>query len=128
MLDVTTPALLFPAISLLMLAYTNRFVTLAGLIRDLKSRHDEKPSENLRLQIDNLAFRLNVIQYMQIMGALAFFCCAFSMFSFFMHKDNVGMWMFGLGLSSLLFSLLLLIVELSVSVRALKLMLKNMKD
>ncbi|RRD94028.1 DUF2721 domain-containing protein [Clostridiales bacterium COT073_COT-073] len=126
MLEVTTPALLFPAISLLMLAYTNRFVTLAGLVRDLKARHDQKPSENLKLQIDNLAFRLNIIQYMQIMGALAFFFCAFSMFSFFIHKETTGTWMFGFGLGSLLISLILLIVELSVSVRALKLMLKNM--
>lgn len=127
MLDVTTPALLFPAISLLMLAYTNRFVTLAGLIRDLKARHDEKPSENLMLQIDNLAFRLNVIQYMQIMGALAFFFCGFSMFSFFIHREEVGTWMFGFGLGSLLISLILLIIELSVSVRALKVMLKSIK-
>lgn len=127
MLEVTTPALLFPAISLLMLAYTNRFVTLAGLIRDLKARHDEKPSENLMLQIDNLAFRLNVIQYMQIMGALAFFFCAFSMFAFFIHKEGIGTWMFGFGLGSLLISLILLIVELSVSVRALKVMLKSIE-
>lgn len=127
MLDVTTPALLFPAISLLMLAYTNRFVTLASLIRDLKARHDEKPSENLMLQIENLAFRLNVIQYMQIMGALAFFFCAFSMFSFFVHKDMLGTWMFGFGLGSLLISLVLLIIELSVSVKALKVMLKSIE-
>ncbi len=127
MLEVTTPALLFPAISLLMLAYTNRFVTLAGLVRDLKAEHDKKPSENLKLQIDNLAFRLNVIQYMQVMGALSFFFCAFSMFSFFVHKAELGTLMFGVGLASLLLSLILLIVELLVSVRALKLMLMNMK-
>ena len=128
MLDVTTPALLFPAISLLMLAYTNRFVTLAGLVRDLKAEHDEKPSESLKRQIDNLAFRLNVIQYMQIMGALAFFFCAFSMFSIFAHKTELGTVMFGLGLAALLLSLILLIVELSVSVKALKLLLRNMKQ
>ena len=128
MLDVTTPALLFPAISLLMLAYTNRVVTLAGLVRDLKAEHDEKPSESLKRQIDNLAFRLNVIQYMQIMGALAFFFCAFSMFAIFAHKMALGTVMFGLGLASLLLSLILLIIELSVSVRALKLLLQNMKQ
>lgn len=127
MLDVTTPALLFPAISLLMLAYTNRFVTLAGLVRDLKAMHDQAPSQNLRLQMDNLAFRLNVIQYMQMMGALSFFFCAFSMFSFFIHKNSMGTWMFGFGLGALLISLILLMIELSVSVRALKLMLKNIE-
>ena len=107
MLDVTTPALLFPAISLLMLAYTNRFVTLAGLVRDLKAEHDEKPSESLKRQIDNLAF---------------------SMFAIFAHKMALGTVMFGLGLASLLLSLILLIIELSVSVRALKLLLQNMKQ
>lgn len=42
-ISLTTPALLFPAISLLLLAYTNRFLTLAGLIRNLYKLYKEQP-------------------------------------------------------------------------------------
>lgn len=128
MLQLTTPAMLFPAISLLMLAYTNRFITLAGLVRELKEAHDKNPSENLIRQIQNLSFRLNIIQYMQIMGALSFLFCAFSMFGLALDHSTIGLAFFLSGLAFLVISLGLLIVELLTSVKALKIVLKNIED
>lgn len=127
MLNLTTPAMLFPAISLLMLAYTNRFITLAGLVRELKNEHDKTPSQNLIQQIENLSFRLNIIQYMQVMGALAFLLCTISMFGLTLEHEAFGTALFLAGLVALVISLALLMVELLTSVRALKIVLKNIK-
>jgi hypothetical protein len=38
-LSLTTPALLFSAISLLLLAYTNRFLAYASVVRNLHARY-----------------------------------------------------------------------------------------
>ena len=57
-LSLTTPALLFPAISLLLLAYTNRFLTLANLIRDLHARYTANPDQILLWQLRSLRYRV----------------------------------------------------------------------
>ena len=74
-LTLTTPALLFPAISLLMLAYTNRFIVLAQLVRDLHREYTKQPNPALEGQINNLRSRIVIIKNMQIYGALSFFFC-----------------------------------------------------
>ncbi len=72
-LTLTTPALLFPAISLLLLAYTNRFLVLAQLVRDLHSKYIKNPDQLLLGQIDNLRRRISIIRDMQFMGVSSFF-------------------------------------------------------
>jgi hypothetical protein len=67
-INLTTPALLFPTVSLLMLAYTNRFLTIATIIRNLHDRYREDQNENLLGQIANLRFRVYLIRNMQIFG------------------------------------------------------------
>ncbi|RYD40700.1 MAG: DUF2721 domain-containing protein, partial [Verrucomicrobiaceae bacterium] len=80
-LEISTPALLFPAISLLFLSFTNRFLHLAALIRSLHSAWLERGDDLLRAQIDNLRRRLVLIRSMQLFGAMSLFLCVVSMLS-----------------------------------------------
>ena len=70
-----TPALLFPTVSLLMLAYTNRFLTLATIIRGLHDRYKNDQNDNLLGQIANLRYRVYLIRNMQIFGVLSLLFC-----------------------------------------------------
>jgi hypothetical protein len=69
---IETPALLFSATSLILLAYTNRFLTLATIIRGLKKAYKEKESSMVLLEIKNLNLRLTLIRYMQMAGVAYF--------------------------------------------------------
>ena len=82
-ISLTTPALLFPAISLLMLAYTNRFLTIATIIRNLHDRYRNEANDNLLGQIANLRYRIYLIRNMQIFGVLSLLFCVISMFALF---------------------------------------------
>ncbi len=119
-MELTTPALLFPAISLLMLAYTNRFVVLAGLVRELYHEYKQDDNQILAKQIVNLQTRIQVIKHMQIFGALSFFSfvvvCMFLLFAGSAVLANIT---FCLSLILLLVSLALLVRELQLSIDAL---------
>lgn len=117
--SLTTPALLFPAISLLLLAYTNRYLTLAGLIRDLSDRMTRGPRENLTAQIDNLRKRIYLIRSMQLCGVISFFLCVVTMLLIFLGLTGAGEVVFAASLVCLLISLALSIREISISVKAL---------
>lgn len=125
--SLTTPALLFPAISLLLLAYTNRFLTIAGLIRNLYNLYKERPNENIKAQISNLKRRVNLIRNMQIFGILSLFLCVLSMFLIFEELKFYGSLIFGISLVLLMISLVLSIIEIQISVRALNLQLEDME-
>src|ERR1700712_2032603 len=89
-ISINTPALLFPAISLLMLAYTNRFLGLASLIRNLHASYkDHNDKQGVALQIKNLRLRLRLIRQMQLYGILSLFLCVLSMFFVF---EQLSMW------------------------------------
>lgn len=120
-LTLTTPALLFPAISLLLLAYTNRFLALAALIRDLNGKYKEKHDPIILAQILNLRKRIKIIRNMQIFGVSAFFLCVLSMFSIFRRKLFLGEVSFGVSLILLMTSLALSIYEVQISIKALTL-------
>ncbi|NMA82810.1 MAG: DUF2721 domain-containing protein [Epulopiscium sp.] len=126
-LPMTTPALLFPAISLLMLAYTNRFVVLAQLVRELYIQNRQEPDVILEEQISNLRTRLDIIRNMQILGALSFFFCVMSMLLLYLGSNLVGSIIFGISLLMLLASLGLLVVELQMSINALNIQLQDCK-
>lgn len=119
-MELTTPALLFPAISLLMLAYTNRFVVLAGLVRELYGEFKQEDSEVIARQIINLQIRIEVIKNMQIFGALSFFFCVVCMFLLFAGCEVLADITFGISLVLLLISLALLVKELLLSIDALE--------
>ena len=127
-INLTTPALLFPAISLLMLAYTNRFLTLATIIRNLYDRYGSVPSDNLVKQIANLRYRIYRIRNMQIFGVLSLLFCVISMFALFAGWISGGQWTFGLALILMMMSMATSLRELQISVGALDLLLADMEE
>ncbi len=127
-LSITTPALLFPAITLLMLAYTNRFLAIASLVRKL---HDEyikvEDRSLLHKQISNLRKRISLIRNMQAMGVLSFLLCIICMYLIFREYDVASKWVFAFSLLSLLTSLILSLFEIILSTRAIDLELSDME-
>src|ERR1043165_9025933 len=111
-ISINTPALLFPAITLLMLAYTNRFLALATLIRNLhakyKTIHEDR--EIIKAQIRNLRKRLMLTKHMQAAGITSFFFCVLSMLFFYLQHD---LWAFGCFGASLVFLLISLGLSLN---------------
>jgi len=126
-ISLTTPALLFPAISLLLLAYTNRFLTIAGLIRNLYDAYKSEPKDSIRAQISNLKKRVVLIRNMQIFGILSLFLCVLSMFLIFEEVNFYGSIIFGISLVLLMVSLALSIIEIQISVKALNIQLSDME-
>ncbi|MEL6560766.1 MAG: DUF2721 domain-containing protein [Bacteroidota bacterium] len=128
MINLTTPALLFPAISLLLLAYTNRFLSIATLIRQLHGKYLENPEKAIVYgQIANLRKRLHLIRLMQVLGVLSFFFCVLSMILIFQDLMMLASYIFGLSLVLLLLSLAILLKELFISTHALELELSDME-
>jgi hypothetical protein len=125
--SLTTPALLFPAISLLMLAYTNRFLTIATIIRNLHDRYKNEATDNLLGQIANLRHRIYLIRNMQIFGVLSLLFCVISMFALFAGWVLGGQWTFAIALILMMISMLLSLRELQISVGALDLLLVELE-
>lgn len=126
-MDLTTPALLFPAISLLMLAYGNRFLTLGQIVRQLHPGEDAQPSAITLAQLPSLRARIALVKWMQGLGALSFFGCAASMFALFVGQQALGRQLFGLAIVLLALSLLLSLAEILASTRALSLVLADIE-
>lgn len=127
-LTLTTPALLFPAISLLLLAYTNRFLALAALIRGLHSKYRENPDEILVEQIVNLRKRVIMTKNMQLMGIFSLFLCVLTMFLIYAGLQAAAEYVFGVALLALLISLGISIREIQISVQALRIQIGNMEN
>ena len=127
-LTIETPALLFSATSLILLAYTNRFLTIASIVRSLKKNYEEKESSSTLLEIKNLNLRLTLIRYMQMAGVLCLFLSVFAMLLLFFDEQTISIYFFGMSLLSLLISLGLSFWEISISVNALRLHLSDLSD
>lgn len=127
-LTLATPALLFSAISLLLLAYTNRFLALATLVRNLHAQYKEKPESKIYGQIKNLKKRLNLIRNMQILGITSLLLCVLCMFLIYIDKTIIAETIFGIALVLLLTSLALSIREIQISVKALNLHLSDLEE
>ena len=126
-LTLTTPALLFSAVSLILLAYTNRFLSYAQLVRTLKEQHLQHPSKVTRAQIDNLRRRLHLARTMQILGVTSLFLCVVTMFLLYVGLILLSAYVFGAALLLLIGSLGVSIWEIQISVRALELHLHDME-
>lgn len=126
-LSVTTPALLFPAISLLFLAYTNRFLVLAQLIRQLHGNHQNDVRGVVKRQIKNLRQRIILIKAMQGLGVMSFMLCATAMYLIFKDFALWGEWTFGASLISLLASLGFSLWEIMISTRAIEIELQDLE-
>jgi hypothetical protein len=127
-LNVETPALLFSATSLILLAYTNRFLTIATIIRGLKKVYKEKENRMILLEIKNLNLRLTLIRYMQMAGVLSLFLSVLTMLLLFLELQLLGVYFFGLSLLSLLVSLGLSFWEINISVDALRFHLSDLTE
>jgi hypothetical protein len=126
-ISLTTPALLFPAISLLLLAYTNRFLTLATLIRALHKQFKEVADPNIKAQIANLRKRVNLIKNMQLTGIASLLLCVVSMFAIYENWQVWGSVIFGVSLVLLMISLIFSIIEIQISVKALNIQLRDIE-
>jgi len=129
-MSINTPALLFPAITLLMLAYTNRFLALATLIRNLHGKYKQghEDPDLLRGQIKNLKRRMTLIKQMQATGVLSFFSCVLCMFFFYIRYEVMAYSIFGISLVLLLISLALSLNEIFLSTKALEIELGDMEQ
>lgn len=127
-LEISTPALLFPAVSLLFLAYTNRFLHLAALVRTLHRDWIELRDEALRDQIANLRKRLVLIRWMQLSGAASLLLCVGSMVAVAFEIDAVGNALFLIALVLMGASLLCLLFEIWCSGGALQILLRRVED
>lgn len=126
-IDISTPALLFSAISLLMLAYTNRFLALANLIRQYGALYKEHPETRFLKQIQNFDIRLNIIKKTQIFGVVSFLFCVLCMFLIFVNLIIPAEILFAISLICLFISLLLSLKELFMSIGALNVELEDIK-
>ena len=127
-LHIETPALLFSATSLILLAYTNRFLTVATIVRGLKKTYKEKENKMILLEIKNLNLRLTLIRYMQMAGVMSLFLSVFTMLLLFLDQQLFGIYLFGFSLLSLLISLGLSFWEINISVDALRLHLSDIVE
>ena len=127
-LTLTIPALLFPAVSLTMLAYNARYLAIAALIRQLHKQFEESQAAPLKRQIESLGKRLNIIKNMQASAIGSFLLSAISMFLIYVEMNVWANIIFGISLVLLMISLVLSLVEVQLSTRALEIQLRNMKN
>ncbi|WP_290648175.1 DUF2721 domain-containing protein [Aquisalimonas sp.] len=127
-LTLATPALLFPAISLLLLAFTNRFLALATLIRDLQARYQDTHEQAVMQQIENLRRRVVLIRNMQVLGVTSLFLCVFCMLVLLAGWVIPAQGLFVVSLMLMMLSLALSVREIQISVDALNIQLSGIAD
>jgi len=126
-LSLSIPALLFPAISLTMLAYNARYLAIAALIRQLHQKYQETASESVRLQVKKLSKRLTIIKNMQATAIFSFLLAVITMALIYLEYAFLAKVVFGASLLALMVSLILSLVEVQLSTRALSIQLKDME-
>ena len=128
-LTIQTPALLFPALSLLLLAYTNKFLAIANLIRKLVSDFDEKQEHHLLLkQIHSLRRRLWLIRWMQVFGVTSILLCVITMFLIYEGLQIGAKILFGFSLLLMMTSLVITLMEILLSAGALRVLIREFED
>jgi hypothetical protein len=129
-LEFSTPALMFPAISLLMLAYTNRFLAIATLIRKLHEDYNKNENDNTTIvnQINNLRRRINMIRRMQTFGVVCFILCVLTMYFIYLEWFDIAHILFATSLITFMLSLVISFVEIQLSTKALEIELSDMEQ
>lgn len=127
-LTLNTPALLFPTISLLLLAYTNRFVAIGARIRNLHLQHKETPSYFLIVQIKVLRLRVRLIRDLQVIGILCLLFCVLTMFLIFENQQQYAKKVFVISLILLMISFSLSAIEIILSTKALNIQLHDLEN
>jgi hypothetical protein len=126
-LTLGIPALLFPAISLTMLAYNARYLAIAALIRQLHQKYQETPSSSIGLQVQKLRKRLTIIKNMQATAIFSFLLAVITMALLFFEYIITAKIVFGISLFALILSLVLSLIEVQLSTKALSIQLKDME-
>lgn len=126
-LTLSIPALLFPAISLTMLAYNARYLAIAALIRQLHQKFQETASESVRLQVKKLSKRLTIIKNMQATAIFSFLLAVLTMALIYLEYAILAKVIFGISLLALMISLILSLIEVQLSTKALSIQLKDME-
>jgi hypothetical protein len=126
-LTLSIPALLFPAISLTMLAYNARYLAIAALIRQLHQKYQETASESVKLQVRKLSKRLIIIKNMQGSAIFSFLLAVITMALIYMEYSLLAKVVFGISLLALMISLVLSLIEVQLSTKALSIQLKDME-
>ena len=127
-LSIQTPALLFPAISLLLIAYTNKFLASANLIRSLVSDYEKQRDRDLLKQIHSLRRRLWLIRWMQVFAVTSLLFCVMTMFLIYEGQQGWAKALFAISLLLMMASLVITIIETVLSAGALKLLLKDLEE
>jgi hypothetical protein len=127
-ISIETPALLFSATSLILLAYTNRFLTIAQIVRGLKQSYHHTKTKSILLELKNLNLRLSLIRAMQLFGVMSLFLSVFAMLFIFLQLQFLGVLLFGISLFSLMISLGISFWEITISIHALRLHLSDLNE
>jgi hypothetical protein len=126
-LTLSIPALLFPAISLTMLAYNARYLAIAALIRQLHKQYQETGSSSVSLQVKKLSKRLTIIKNMQATAILSFLLAVITMSLIYVQLNLWANLVFGISLLALIISLVLSFIEVQLSTKALAIQLKDLE-
>ncbi|MEI6086297.1 MAG: DUF2721 domain-containing protein [Bacteroidota bacterium] len=128
-ISINTPALLFPAISLVMLAYTNRFLALSNRVRSLHDKYIDTKQENktIHAQIKSLRYRLKLIKHMQGLGILTFIAAIFCIFLLYIDEKFIANIFFAASLLAFTASLIFSFIEIMMSNKAIELELSDME-
>lgn len=118
-LNITTPTLMFSAITLLLLAYTNRFLAIAALIRQFIALYHENPDDNTYKQIEHFKKRLKLIKYTQLFGVISFILCVICMILIFTEAYSAAQFIFITSLIVMIISLCFSLYEILISIGAL---------
>ncbi len=126
-LTIQTPALLFPALSLLLLAYTNKFLAITNLIRKLHGDYHKKKNDSLLYQISNLKRRINMIRWMQVLGVGSILFCVVTMFLIYNGNQVAAKILFAVSFLFMIASLIITILELFLSAGAIRVLLRDLE-
>jgi hypothetical protein len=127
-ISIETPALLFSATSLILLAYTNRFLTIAQIVRGLKQSYHDTKTKGILLELKNLNLRLSLIRLMQLFGVMSLFLSVFAMLFLFVEFQIAGIIVFGVSILCLMISLGISFWEITISIHALRLHLSDLNE
>ena len=128
-LNISTPALLFSIVALLMVAFTNRFVTMSSLIRELHEKFQQNPhNEVITKQIVNLRRRVNLIRNMQLISVFSLLLSVVCMLFVFLGLTNIAPYIFVTSLLLLCIALVMSAWEIRISTHALNIELSDMES
>lgn len=121
-LNINTPTLLFPAIALLMLAYTNRYHFVVTLIRELIEKCEIEGVCDLSTiqQCKFLQTRVVIIQRMQQLLVLSLLLCVLCMALVHFALKSIALVVFSFSMVSFVSSLIFSLREITISVNGVK--------